>query len=195
MNTNDVAINTRIELNRQGVSFQDAIVALSTSIASIYPLIGMKGRKALVSETNTGDSAISHKSHLNGVSFTDKDWKRHFKNDEFRCIPNQVRKLIGFAKHHDYDQKQAVLSRKLKRKEIRGEDKLQKHAVSSMTLMTPLLIVLFPRLLKRSIPTRVTMHTTRIMMLLMTIQSLGRERELISVRGGTNLVEKGGEAP
>ena len=44
MNTSNVAINTRIELNRQGVSFQDAIVALSTSIASIYPLIGMKGR-------------------------------------------------------------------------------------------------------------------------------------------------------
>lgn len=73
MYTSNVAINTQIELNRQGVSFQDAIVALSTLIASIYPLIGMKGHKTLVSKTNTGGGAISHKSHLNGVSFTESD--------------------------------------------------------------------------------------------------------------------------
>ena len=95
-------------LNRQGVSFQDAVIALSTSIASNYPLVGMKGRKALVSETNTGGLPVSLKSHLNGVSFTAQDWKRHFKPDDFKCIPIQVKRLIGFAKNHNYDEKNAA---------------------------------------------------------------------------------------
>ena len=124
MNTSNVVINTRIELNRQGVSFQDAIVALSTSIASIYLLIGMKGRKALVSETNTGGGGISHKSHLNGVSFTESDWKRNFKSEDYKCIPNQVRKLIGFAKYHKYDEKHAAFlaESKEKRRKKRGRN-------------------------------------------------------------------------
>ena len=54
MSTSNVAISTRIKLNRQSVTFQDAIVSLSTSIATLFPLIGVKGRKALVSETGTG---------------------------------------------------------------------------------------------------------------------------------------------
>ena len=109
MSTSNVAISTRIELNHQGVTFQDAIVSLSTSIATIYPLIGVKGRKALVSKTNTGGGAgISHKTHLNGVSFTDSDWKSNFKGDDYKCIPTQVRRLICFAKYHKFDEKQAA---------------------------------------------------------------------------------------
>ena len=71
--------------------FQDAIISLSTSIATIFPLINVKGPKALVSEIGT-DSNISHAIHINGLEFTKKKRKRKFNNEECRCIPKQVRK-------------------------------------------------------------------------------------------------------
>ena len=105
MSTNNVAVCTRMELNRQGVTFQDAIVSLSTSIATLFPLIDVKGHKALVSETKTGGE-VTNQTHINGVEFTESIWKKSFSTEESKCIPKQVRRLIGFAKHHKYDEKQ-----------------------------------------------------------------------------------------
>ena len=42
MNTSNVAMSTRIKLNCQGVTFQDAIVSLFTSIVTLFPLINVK---------------------------------------------------------------------------------------------------------------------------------------------------------
>ena len=56
MSTSNVAISTQIKLNCKGVTFLDAIVSLSTSIATTFPLINVKGHKALVSETGTGSN-------------------------------------------------------------------------------------------------------------------------------------------
>ena len=49
MNTNHVPLQTRIELNRIGVTFQDAVVNISTSIAQLMPNVNVKERKAIVS--------------------------------------------------------------------------------------------------------------------------------------------------
>ena len=102
MSTSNVAISTLIELSRQGVIFQDAIVSLSTSIATLFPLIGVKGRKALFSETGTGGE-LTNKTHTNGLEFTEANWKANWTSEQFKCIPQQVRRLIGFAKYHKYD--------------------------------------------------------------------------------------------
>ena len=104
MSTSNVAISTQTKLNRQGVTFQDAIVILSTSIATLFPLIGVKGCKALVSETGTSDE-VTNKTHINGLEFTEENWKTNWTSKQFKCIPTQVRRLIGFAKYHKYDEK------------------------------------------------------------------------------------------
>ena len=48
MNTNNVPLQTRIELNRIGVTFQDAVVNISTSIAQLFPNVNVKGHRARV---------------------------------------------------------------------------------------------------------------------------------------------------
>ena len=49
MNTSNGFLLTRIKLNQIGVTFVNAIVDISTSIAQIFPLVNVKGRKAIVS--------------------------------------------------------------------------------------------------------------------------------------------------
>ena len=53
MNTNHVPLQTQIELNRIGVTFQDAVVNISTSIAQLFPNVNVKGHRAIVSQTGT----------------------------------------------------------------------------------------------------------------------------------------------
>ena len=43
MNTNNAYLPTQIELNRIGVTFQNAIVDIGTSFAQIFPLVNVKG--------------------------------------------------------------------------------------------------------------------------------------------------------
>ena len=105
MSTSNVAICTQIKLNRQGVTFQDDVVSLSTLIATIFPLINVKGRKTLMSETGT-NSQVTHATYLNGVEFTDQTWKGCFSIEDYRCIPKQVKKLIGFARRYKCNDKQ-----------------------------------------------------------------------------------------
>ena len=44
-------------------------------------------------------------------------------NEEFKCIPEQVRKLIGFCKHYKFDEKQAA-----SKAEIQARDNSRKKA-------------------------------------------------------------------
>ena len=69
MTTSNVAIQNFVELVCQGVNFQDAIACLSTLFPTVFPLVGQKGRKALVSKTGTdGESGKkSIQTHLNGI--------------------------------------------------------------------------------------------------------------------------------
>ena len=104
MNTSNVPLLTQIELNCIGVTFQNAIVDISTSIAQTFPNVNIKGRRAIVSQTGTS-SETSYSTHINGIEFTIANWKRRFRNHEFKCIPKQMRKLIGFAKYYKFDKK------------------------------------------------------------------------------------------
>ena len=107
MTTSNVANQTCMELVCQGVSFQDVTTSLSTSIGTIFSLVNVKGRKALDSKTGTGngDGKKSNSSHMNGILFTTKNWKNKFSNDDCNCFPTQLKRLIGFAKEHNYDEK------------------------------------------------------------------------------------------
>ena len=42
----------------------------------------------------------SFQTHINGVKFTEYNWKDKFSNKDYNCIPKQMKKLIGFAKEH-----------------------------------------------------------------------------------------------
>ena len=89
---------------------------------------------------------VENAEFVNGPQLDKDDWV-NFENDEFRCIPTQVRKLIGFAKHHDYDEKQAVFVSEAKEKrnkrgrqasETRGQfddpdDAIVDRAISKIT--------------------------------------------------------------
>ena len=69
MSSSNTPLQTRIELNRIGILFQDAIVNISTSIAQLFPDANVKGRKAIVSQTGTS-SKTSYSTHINGIEFT-----------------------------------------------------------------------------------------------------------------------------
>ena len=47
-------------MNRTGVTFANAIVDISMSIAQIFPLANVKGRKAIVSQVGTNDVTLFH---------------------------------------------------------------------------------------------------------------------------------------
>ena len=111
MSTSNVAISTQIKLNQQGIMFQNAIVSLSTSIVTIFPLVNAKGHRALVSETETG-SEVSNATHNNGLKFFEHTLKTKFNIEENKFIPKQVRKRISFAKRYKFDNKQAALKPK-----------------------------------------------------------------------------------
>ena len=93
MNTNHVPLQTRIELNHIGVTFQDAVVNISTSIAQLMPNVHVKGHKAIVSQTGTS-SKTSHSTHIYGIEFTEANWKRKLSNDKCKCIPKKVKKSL-----------------------------------------------------------------------------------------------------
>ena len=57
-----------------------------------------------MSQTGTS-SKISYYAHVNGIEFTEANWKRRLSNDEYKFIPKQVKKLIAFAKYHGFDEK------------------------------------------------------------------------------------------
>ena len=71
MSTNDGFLLNWMEMNQTGVVFADAIVNISLSIAQIFPLANVKGRKVTVSQAETGD-VTSYVTHCNGVLFNDK---------------------------------------------------------------------------------------------------------------------------
>ena len=73
------------------------LLNISTSIGQLFPLANVKGRKAIVSQAGTND-VTSYATHCNGILFTDKTWHKHMSNDDYKHIPTQIRKLIGFAK-------------------------------------------------------------------------------------------------
>ena len=104
MNTSNVPLLTRIELNCIGVLFQDTVMDISTSIAQIFPLVNVKGHKTIVSQTRTSGKT-SYSTHVNGGEFTESTWEKRLSNDKYKCIPKQVKKLIGFAKYHGYNEK------------------------------------------------------------------------------------------
>ena len=108
MSTNNSFLSTRMEMNRTGVTFQTAIVDISTSIAQIFPLIHVKGRKSIISQVGTADTSYS--THCNGVLFTNENWKKRLTNEEYKCIPTQMKKLIGFAKAHGYEEQLAAFN-------------------------------------------------------------------------------------
>ena len=108
-------------MNRTGVTFADAIMNISNSIGQIFPLANVKGRKAIVSQAGTND-VTSYATHCNGILFTDKTWHKHMSNDDYRHIPTQVRKLIGFAKANNFAEKQvAFLEEQQQNKRIKKE--------------------------------------------------------------------------
>ena len=117
MSTSNVAISIRIKLTYQEVTIQDAIVSLSTSIATIFSLVHVKGHRALVSETGTG-SEVSHSTHINGLEFTEHTWKNKFNNEKYRCIPKQIGKLIDFAKHYKFNKKQVAFKAEIQARNI-----------------------------------------------------------------------------
>ena len=75
MSTSNVPLLTRIELNRIGVTFQNAIVDIGNSIAQIFPLVNVKGRKAIVSQVGT-NSERSYTTYVNGIEFTASNWDK-----------------------------------------------------------------------------------------------------------------------
>ena len=107
MNTNNAYLPTQIELNRIGVTFQNAIVDIGTTIAQIFPLVNIKGRKAIVSQIGT-NSDTSYSTHVNGIEFTESNWDKRLSNNDYKCLLKQMKKLIGFAKAHGYYDKQSV---------------------------------------------------------------------------------------
>ena len=96
MNTNYIPLQTRIKLNQIGVTFHDAVVNTSTSIAQLMP---------------------------NVIDFTGANWKKRLSNDKYKFIPKQVKKLIGFAKYHSFDKKYLAF---LAEKQQNGNDKKRK---------------------------------------------------------------------
>ena len=60
-----------------------------------------------MSKTETGNE-VPNATHINGLKFTEHTWKTNWNAEQFRCIPKQVRKLIGFTKYLKYDEKQAT---------------------------------------------------------------------------------------
>ena len=107
MNTSNGFLLTRIEMNCTGVTFANAIVDISMSIAQIFPLVNVKGRKAIVSQVGT-NSETSYSTHVNGIEFTASNWDKQLTNDDYRCLPTQVRKRIGFAKVSGFNKKQSA---------------------------------------------------------------------------------------
>ena len=77
---------------------------ISTSIAYIFPYANVKGHKAIVSQTGTS-SKTSYSTDINNIEFTEANWKRRLSKQEFKCILKQIKKLIGFAKYHKFDEK------------------------------------------------------------------------------------------
>ena len=102
MNTNNVPVQTWTKLNGIGVTFQDAVVNISSSIAQLFPNVNVKGHRVIVSQTRTS-SKTSHSTHINGIKFTEATWKRRL--GKYNCIPKQIQKIIGFAKLHKIDEK------------------------------------------------------------------------------------------
>ena len=86
MSTSNVPLQTRIELNHTGVTFKNTIVNISTSIGQIFPYVNIKGRKAIVSQTGTS-SKTSYSTHINGIEFTEANWKSKLNNEDFKYIP------------------------------------------------------------------------------------------------------------
>ena len=77
-------------MNRNGVTFANAIVDISMSIAQIFPLANVKGRKAIVSQVGT-NGETSYSTHCNGVEFTAANWDKRLGNDDYKCLPLQLR--------------------------------------------------------------------------------------------------------
>ena len=88
MNTSNGFFLTRIELDRIGVTFVNAIVDISTSIAQIFPLVNVKGRKAIVSQVGT-NSNTSYSTHVNGIEFTASNRDKRLSNDDYKCLPRK----------------------------------------------------------------------------------------------------------
>ena len=43
---------------------------------------------------------------MNSILFTANNWKSKWSYDQYKCFPTQLKKLIGFAKMHKFDEKQ-----------------------------------------------------------------------------------------
>ena len=50
-------------------------------------------------------SNTSYSTHVNGIEFTESNWDKRLSNNDYKCIPKQVEKLIGLAKDHGYNEK------------------------------------------------------------------------------------------
>ena len=129
-------------MNCTGVTFAKAIVNISTSIAQIFPLANVKGRKAIVSQVGT--DATSYSTHCNGVEFTTLNWTKRMNNEDYKCIPTQVKRLIGFAKANGFTEKQPAFQDSRKNDNKRGiskvsqaskddqEDEMMERAISKI---------------------------------------------------------------
>ena len=107
MNTSNGFLLTRMEMNCTGVTFANAIVDIYMSIAQIVPLANVKGHKAIVSQIGT-NSETSYSTHVNVVEFTASNCYKCLSNDDYKCLPTKVRKLIGFAKANGFNEKQSA---------------------------------------------------------------------------------------
>ena len=121
MSTINGFLLTWMKMNCTGVTFAKAIVNISTSIAPIFPLVNVKGRQVIVPQVGT-NNMTSYYTHYNGISFNDKNWDKHLDNEDYKCIPTQIKKLIGFAKANGFIEKQSVFlkNRQQSRKNKKG---------------------------------------------------------------------------
>ena len=95
-----------------------------------------------MSQAGTND-VTSYATHCNGILFTDKTWHKHISNDDYKHIPTQIRKLIGFAKANNFTEKQVAFQEEQqqnKRNKKRGvsqvsqvqEDDIVDRAISTI---------------------------------------------------------------
>ena len=95
-----------------------------------------------MSQAGTND-VTSYATHCNGILFTDKTLHKHMSNGDYKHIPTQMKKLIGFAKANNFTEKQAAFNENKKQNKDNKrrvsqvsqvqEDDIVKRAISKIT--------------------------------------------------------------
>ena len=111
--------------------FRLAATELSITISLLFPLAGTNKRKAIVSDTSTGDrGSTSNDTHCNGVEFTGKTWNKRFASEDYKCLPKMVRRLIGVAnkiKREGGDPFEFTNDRRGKDRSDRNQSQVDRH--------------------------------------------------------------------